>query len=153
MAGLAVLLAVLLVAGAVLLVRDRAAQAEPGQRQAALTQARTVATEIVGLGGEGVAAQLQRLIPATTGAFRDQLTTRAGDFAAAMQGARVTSSGKVAAAGLEEFGPDAATALVVLNGTLANADLPQGQPVSYRLSLQLRQEGGQWLVSGIEVLP
>jgi Mce-associated membrane protein len=151
--GLAVLLAVLLVAGAVLLVRDRAAQAEPGQRLAAVAQARAVATEIVGLGGENAAEKLQILIRATTGPFRDQLTRRAGDFATAMQAARVTSSGKVAAAGLEEFEPDAATALVVLTGTLANADMPQGGPVSYRLSVQLRQVGGQWLVSGVEVLP
>ncbi|MGE0296728.1 MAG: hypothetical protein AB7R99_08555 [Pseudonocardia sp.] len=151
--GLAALLVVLSVACAVLLVRDRAAQAEPGQRQAALAQARVVATEIVGLGGENATEKLQSLMRGTTGPFRDQLTRRAGDFAAAMEGARVTSSGKVAAAGLEEFGPDAATALVVLTGTLANADTPQGQPVSYRLSLQLRPEGGRWLVSGVEVLP
>lgn len=150
---LGVLLAVLLVAGAVLFVRDRTAQGEPAQRQAALAQARAVATQFAGLGGENAQTTLQALIDGSTGPFHEQLTRGAGSFAAALQNARVISSGKVAAAGLESFEPRAATALVVLSGTLANVDVPQGQPVSYRLSFQMREEHGQWLVSAVEVLP
>jgi Mce-associated membrane protein len=152
-ATLAVLLVAMPVGTAVLVAHDQEVNRRPEQRQAALDVARKVAGEVISTSGDNAREKIASLIQESTGPFHDQLTRNTAAFEAALQSAQVVSSGAVAAAGLETFDPATASALVVIAGTVANSDVPQGQPTSFRLAMQLRHEGDRWLVSAVEVLP
>lgn len=152
-AVLTTLLVALLVATGLLVAHDLEVGQRPEQRQAALEQARKVALQIIGINGGNASEKIEALLAETTGPYRERLTTDSGALATALRDGQISSTAAIAAAGLETFDDDTASALVVLNGTLVNADAPQGQPVSYRLALQLRHEGDRWLVSTVEVIP
>lgn len=149
---LATLLVALLVATAVLVAHNQEVNRRPEQRQAALDVARHVAGEIISITGANAREKIAGLSRMSTGPFHDQLTRNTAAFEAALQSAQVMSGGTVAAAGIETIDSVTASALVVITGTVPNSGVPQGQQTSFRLSLQLRHEGDQWLVSAAEVV-
>ena len=147
-AALSVLLVALLVAGAFLVVHDRGVSQLAAQRQQVLVAAQSVAGDLTSIGADNAPAQIQKLTGESTGAFRDQIGTYAQALQVILKQSNAGSRGTVSAAGIEKMGPDTASVLVTVTATVSNAQTT-GQPVSYRLGVQLQREGDRWLASDV----
>jgi Mce-associated membrane protein len=152
-AGLALLLVVLLVGGVLLLQHNRSVGEVAAQRQLAMEAAERVALGMSTISSENPREQLDILTRDSTGTFRDQITSSAAVFAQAVQMGRVSSRGVVTGAGLENIGPDTATALVGIRATITNSQAPQGVQRNHRIAVQLQREGDRWLASNVLFVP
>jgi Mce-associated membrane protein len=147
-AALSVLLVALWVAGAFLVVHNRGVSQLAAQRQQVLVAAQNVAGDLTSIGADNAPAQIQKLTGESTGAFRDQIGTYAQALQVILKQSNAGSRGTVSAAGIEKMGPDTASVLVTVTATVSNAQTT-GQPVSYRLGVQLQREGDRWLASDV----
>ena len=152
-AGLAVLLAALWGVGGWLFVHNRGAGQLADHNAAALAAAQKVATDLTSITAQNAQTQIQSLTAESTGGFRDQISTYASALQAILQQAQAGSRGTVSAGGIERIDATTASALVTVSAVVSNSKLPSGQPVSYRLGVQLQREGDQWLASNVNFVP
>jgi len=152
-AGLSVLLVALWAAGGWLYVHNRGASELAAQRAQALATAQKVAADLTSIGADNAQAQIQSLTQESTGGFREQISTYATALQAILQQAQAGSKGTVSAAGIERIDANTASALVTVSATVSNNKLPNAQPVSYRMGVQLQREGDRWLASDVNFVP
>jgi len=152
-AGLAVLLAALWGVGGWLFVHNRGTGQLADHNAAALAAAQKVATDLTSITAQNAQTQIQSLTAESTGGFRDQISTYASALQAILQQAQAGSRGTVSAGGIERIDATTASALVTVSAVVSNSKLPSGQPVSYRLGVQLQREGDQWLASNVNFVP
>jgi Mce-associated membrane protein len=148
-AGLSVLVVALWVAGGVLFAHNRAASQLTAQRQDVVAAAQKVAGDLTSISSTNAQAQIQSLTSESTGSFRDQISTYAQALQAILQQSGAGSQGTVSAAGVERMDANTASVLVAVSATVSNNKLPNAQPVSYRLGVQLQREGDRWLASDV----
>lgn len=149
-AGMSVLLVALLVGAVALLVHNQAAGQRAEQRQVALDAARKMATDLTTISSENAEQQIERMIQASTGTFRDQISSGSPLLQTRLKDSSVGSAGIVTAAGIEKLEADAASALVIVTTMLSNSQVPQGELHTFRLAIQLQRDGDRWLVSTVE---
>lgn len=148
-AGLSVVLLALVVSGALLFQHNRSTDALATDRQAALTAAQQVATDLTSIGADNAAQRIESLTQNSTGGFRTQISTYAAVLQAVLQQSRAGSQGAVSAAAVERIDDSTASVLVTVAATVSNNKLPSAAPVSYRLAVQLQREGDRWLASDV----
>jgi Mce-associated membrane protein len=148
-AGLSVLVVALWVAGGLLFAHNRGASQLAAQRQDVVAAAQKVAGDLTSISSSNAPAQIQSLTNESTGGFRDQISTYAQALQAILQQSGAGSQGTVSAAGIERMDANTASVLVAVTATVSNNKLPNAQPVSYRLGVQLQREGDRWLASDV----
>jgi Mce-associated membrane protein len=148
-AGLSVLVVALWVAGGLLFAHNRSASQLAAQRQDVVAAAQKVAGDLTSISSSNAPAQIQSLTNESTGGFRDQISTYAQALQAILQQSGAGSQGTVSAAGIERMDANTASVLVAVTATVSNNKLPNAQPVSYRLGVQLQREGDRWLASDV----
>lgn len=149
MAALTLALVALGAASGLLHRHEQAAGSAAGQ-QAALSAAKAVALELSTIGAGNAAAHLERLATLSIGEFHDQLSGYSPILQKILQAGNVSSQGTVTAAGIERHDADTATVLVTVSTTVTNSQLPSGQLRGYRLSVELRRSGTQWLAAKVD---
>ena len=92
----------------------------------------------------------QRLLKGVTDEFRTNYQDQVKAFSSAVARERVTSTGTVASAGLKSLDDDTAEVLVAATGTVQNKKADEPQPRYYRLLVELKRVGDDWLVNGLE---
>jgi Mce-associated membrane protein len=150
---MAVVLVALWVAAGFLVHLHRDALRTEAAHQAALTAARSIATDLTSLGGADPQASIQRLQAHTTGGFRDQVTQFNAAAQAMLQQSNADSRGTVTAAGIESGDTEHAVALVTVTQMISNNKLPSAQSVNLRLSIELQRQGDSWLASNVTYIP
>jgi Mce-associated membrane protein len=153
LAGLSVLLVALWATGGWLYVHNRGTSELDAQRAQALATAQKVAADLTSIGADNAQTQIQSLTQESTGGFREQISTYAAALQAILQQAQAGSRGTVSAAGIERIDANTASALVTVSATVSNSKLPNAQPVSYRMGVQLQREGDRWLASDVNFVP
>ncbi|HEY0573274.1 MAG TPA: hypothetical protein VGD73_04175 [Pseudonocardia sp.] len=153
LAGLSVLLLALWATGGWLYVHNRGTSELDAQRAQALATAQKVAADLTSIGADNAQTQIQSLTQESTGGFREQISTYAAALQAILQQAHAGSRGTVSAAGIERIDANTASALVTVSATVSNSKLPNAQPVSYRMGVQLQREGDRWLASDVNFVP
>jgi Mce-associated membrane protein len=153
LAGLSVLLLALWATGGWLYVHNRGTSELDAQRAQALATAQKVAADLTSIGADNAQTQIQSLTQESTGGFREQISTYAAALQAILQQAQAGSRGTVSAAGIERIDANTASALVTVSATVSNSKLPNAQPVSYRMGVQLQREGDRWLASDVNFVP
>ncbi len=93
--------------------------------------------------------QLRSILDNATGAFRDDLATRADDFIKVAQTSKVIAKGTVTAAGVESMTDDSAVVLVVGSEQVTNAAGNQ-QPRTFRFRVTVTRDGDARKVSKLE---
>lgn len=148
------LLLVLLIAGAgaaiSFLLQVRQADAASAGRQAAVTAARAAVTDLTTADYRHPRRYLGRLRADATGKFLSLLGNSATGFANVLAAGKVQTAGRVAAAGVQRFGPATAELTVVAEVTVRNAQAPAGTRRVYPLRVWLIRAGSHWLVSNVE---
>lgn len=96
---------------------------------------------------------VQRILDASTGSFRDDFAQRASGFADAARTAQSKSVGTVAEAGLESVDGDAGRVLVALTVMTSNRGVPERQPRAWRMRVTVTGADDAYKVSGVEFIP
>lgn len=148
-------LAVLVLTGALgwLGYRIQVNQQAQEQREQFVQVARQAAVNLTTISYAQADADVQRIIEATTGEFRDDFTLRSRPFVDVVQRAHSESEGTVTEAGLESVDGDRAEVLlaVAVRTTMAGNVVPEPRRWRMRISLQRTDDGPK--VSNIVFIP
>lgn len=133
-----------------LLYKVRSAQLDDQARQQALTAARQSALNISSIGTNDFAAGVARVLDGATGQFRQDFSARTGQLEQLLKDNSVSAQGRVLEAGLVRSDRSSATALVAVDSTVKNKQVPAGRVNNYRMKLELQKVGNRWLTSSLE---
>jgi Mce-associated membrane protein len=93
---------------------------------------------------------IQSLIDNTTGALQSQLRVTSTFLVKDAQDAKVTTKATVQDVAVESMTGDSAVALVVSESDTTNPDKSKRPPVFWRLSVELKNDGGQFKISKVD---
>jgi Mce-associated membrane protein len=148
--GLGVLLALLAVTALVLGLRVRDARAEEDRRQDALRYAKQMALNLTSISVQELDTDIEQVLDGATGEFEEDFARRSDNLREVLTTNEVVSEGNVLEAALVRSDEDTATALVVVDATVRNAQNPRGGVNTYRMKLELERQGDRWLTSLLE---
>lgn len=150
LAGMAVLL---MAAAGVLWSQVWQEQRDATRDQAVLGVARHTVIDLLTVDQADPHASLDRLLPGSTGEFKQQLVSESDVFTQALTGAKVTSAVSINELGIRTVADDRASVLVSAVSEVRNEQVPGGHAMPHRILVELRNEGQAWLVSKLEFLP
>ena len=96
---------------------------------------------------------VQRIIDNSTGGFKDDFKKQAEDFIAVAQESKVITEVTVNATAIESMTDDSAVVLVSATSRVTNSAGAKQEPRSWRLSVDLKHDGGQIKMSKVEFVP
>jgi Mce-associated membrane protein len=146
----AVLLVLLLVAALLLALQLRGTSRDDTAREAALSAARQSALNLTSIDQEDFEQDVAAVVDGATGDFRTDFVARADDLERLLTENEVKADGKVLEAALVRSDRASATALVVVDSEVRNAQAPDGRVNRYRMKLELERVGDQWLTSSLQ---
>lgn len=157
----AALVAVLAVAGTAVLIllslqmyNHHRQQAADDQRRAEYSAAaRQSVVTLMSLDFNKAKEDVQRIIDNSTGQFKDDFKSQADDFIKVAQDSKVITEVTVNATGVESMTDDTALVLVSASSRVTNSAGAKQEPRSWRLSVDLRREGGQIKMEKVEFVP
>ncbi len=132
-----------------------------GWRDVEARRAEAMREQMVAAGSAGVLAlttidhtqidrDVQRILDASTGAFRDDFAARAEPFKTAARTAQSTSVGTVRESGLEAVDGETAQVLVALTVMTSNRGEPEQQPKSWRTRVTVTRVDDGFKVAAVE---
>lgn len=148
--ALAILCLLLAAAAAWLALDLRGYRQDEQAGRAALAAARQEAVNLTSIDYQSLEPDLTGVLELATGAFKADFSGRAADLRGILTENKVVSTGQVLTSGLAESSRTRATALVVVDSTVANTADPQGQVRHYRMQMDLERIGGAWFVSSLQ---
>lgn len=131
-------------------LKNQDAAADAHRRAAALDAARQEIVNLTSVDKNTAQQGIQRIVDGATGDFKDQFTQQAGSYRQLLTGSDVSSTGKVAEAGIVRIDENTAVVLAAATATVKNTDAPSGEQRVYRMRVTLQNEGNRWLVSKLE---
>jgi len=157
-AALAVVLAVagtaVLTFVSVLMFNHHRHQVADDQRRAEYSAAaRQSVVTLMSLDFNKAKEDVQRIIDNSTGQFRDDFKAQAEDFIKVAQDSKVVTEVSVNATAIESMTNDSAVALVSATSHVTNSAGAKQEPRSWRLSVNLKREGGQIKMEKVEFVP
>jgi hypothetical protein len=130
-------------------LHDRSTADLARQRAAALTAAVQIATDLTSVAPSTAPDQIKVLTGESTASYGPQISAYATALQSALRQAQAASRGTVTGAGIENFEPDRASALVIVRAAISSAQVPNAPPVTYRIGMRLQREDNRWLASDI----
>jgi Mce-associated membrane protein len=153
-AALAAACTVVLVTLSVVMVISHRHQAAEDQRRAEYAAVgRQSAVTLMSLDFNKAKEDVQRIIDNSTGQFKDDFKNQADDFIKVAQDSKVVTDVTVNASGVESMTDDTAVVLVSATSRVTNSAGAKQEPRSWRLSVNLRREGGQIKMEKVEFVP
>ncbi|MGV1088645.1 MAG: mammalian cell entry protein [Mycobacterium sp.] len=146
-------LAVLIAVTGWLAYRDISVRHAEQSRQEMVQAAREGALSLTTLDYEHVDENVQRILDASTGSFRDDFEQRAKPFADAARKAQSKSVGTVAAAGVESDSGGEGRVLVAMTVMTSNRGVPERQPKAWRIRVTVTGTDQGFKVSQVEFVP
>ncbi len=124
-------------------------QANQGS-QDVLAAARQEALNFISIDYRNFDQDSKNVLSGATGDFKQQFSDQSKTLQSLVTSNKAVSTGQVLQAGVVTSSGSSARVLVVADATVANTASPSGQVRNYRLQMDLVQQNGQWLTSGIE---
>jgi Mce-associated membrane protein len=120
--------------------------------QQALAAAKQTTVNFVSVSAASVDSDLQRIVAASTGDFKDQFLRGQSQVRTAVVENKVESRGSVLRAGLVSGDLHTAVVLVAIDATVKNVHKPDGYPSHYRIQVDVTRDAqsGTWLVSRLQ---
>jgi Mce-associated membrane protein len=138
----------------VLMVIHHRDQAADDQRRAEYNAAaRQSVVTLMSLDFNKAKEDVQRIIDNATGQFKDDFKSQAEDFIKVAQDSKVITEVTVNATGVESMTDDTAVVLVSASSRVTNSAGAKQEPRSWRLSVNLKREGGQIKMEKVEFVP
>jgi Mce-associated membrane protein len=129
----------------------------------AITHNRQLAAEFAAAARQGVTAlmsidaqhakeDIQRIIDASTGDLKNQLSVMSSLMAKQAEDSKVSSKGTVEAVAVESVTDNSAVVLVAAKSDVTNPDNTKRPPAVWRVSVNLNRDGGQLKMSKVDFL-
>ena len=99
------------------------------------------------------AADVQRVLDSSIGAFRDDFASRAEDFIKTAQESKAVTVGSITAAALDSADADTAVVLVAASSQVTNSNGARNDPRPWRMSVTVSLDEDQWKMSNVEFVP
>ena len=115
--------------------------------------ARDGALSLTTIDHEHIDENVQRILDASTGGFRDDFEQRAQPFADAARKAQSRSVGTITAAGVESAGVDEGQVLLAMTVMTSNRGVPETQPKAWRMRVTVAATDDGYKVSRVEFVP
>ena len=115
--------------------------------------ARAGALSLTTIDHEHIDENVQRILDASTGSFRDDFEQRAQPFADAARKAQSKSVGTVTAAGVESTGSEEGQVLLAMTVMTSNRGVPETQPKAWRMRVTVTATDDGYKVSRVEFVP
>lgn len=114
-------------------------------RAGALAAAKHLAVAVTSLDYRTFDQDAQRVVAATGGQLKQQLTTENAALKKAMTTNRATTSGRVLDAAVVDADRDSARVLLVVDADVTNTSTQKPTARHYRIQLDLSRQNGRWL--------
>ncbi|MBP1821783.1 hypothetical protein [Mycobacterium sp. OAE908] len=138
----------------VLMFNHHSHQVADDQRRAEYSAAaRQSVVTLMSLDFNKAKEDVQRIIDNSTGQFKDDFKSQADDFVKVAQDSKVITEVTVNATGVESMTDDTAVVLVSASSRVTNSAGAKQEPRSWRLSVNLKREGGQIKMEKVEFVP
>lgn len=98
-------------------------------------------------------ADVQRVLDASTGQFRDDFGRSADDFVKTAEESRAVTVGKINAAALDIVDGDRARVLVAATSVVSNSKGAKEDARPFRMSVTVTRDGDTWKMSDVEFVP
>lgn len=140
------------------------ALAVTGWRDTQVRRAEAVREQMLLAGRQGLIAlttidhrqadrDVQRILDASTGGFRDDFERRAEGFKDAARNAESTSVGSIEEAAIESVDGDEGRILVALTVMTSNRGVPEQQPKAWRTRVTVTRTDDGFKVAAVEFIP
>lgn len=130
--------------------RDLGARRAEDTRAAMVAAGRDGMLALTTIDHQQVDRDVQRILDASTGAFRDDFAARAEPLTQAARTTQSTSVGTVREAALESVDGDSGQVLVALTVMTSNRGAPERQPKSWRTRVTVTRTDGGFKVAAVE---
>ena len=130
--------------------RDVQARRDQAEREQMVAAGRAGVLALTTIDHTEVDRDVQRILDASTGAFRDDFASRAEPFKAAARAAQSTSVGTVRESGLESVDGETAQVLVALTVMTSNRGESEQQPKSWRTRVTVTRADDGYKVAAVE---
>lgn len=144
-----VIIVVLAVLGVLQVLSVRHHDDLDSRRRAAIAAASDEVNTLLTLSKATSTQVLHRLLDGATAGFHDQLETQAKAFQQTIFKGKVVSTGSIASAGLASMRGDKALVVVAAKAAVRNASSAKPEARFYRLTVNVQEIGGHWLVAGL----
>lgn len=148
--ALLVLAALLAAATAVFAVQVRQHNQLEQARAEAVRAARQSAINLTSISAQNFDAATQQILDGSTSTFKQEFEANSKNLKSVLADNKVQASGEVLNAGLVRSDLSSATALVVVNATVSNVQVPEGRVNTYRMQIEVDKVGGRWLTSSLK---
>lgn len=129
-------------------------QQTQAQRSLYLQVARQTAINLTTIDHAHVDSDINRILDGVTGAFHEEYQTRSKPFIEVVKKVQSKTEGTIAEAGLVNYAPDQAEALIAISVKTSLAGAPQDQePRRWRMRLTVEKVGDSAKVSKVEFVP
>ncbi|MDT5231789.1 MAG: Mce-associated rane protein [Mycobacterium sp.] len=153
-ASVAAIVACALITLSVLMVRHHRDVVRDQQRNAEYAAAaRQSVVTMMSLDFNKAKEDVQRIIDNSTGQFKDDFQNNAPDFIKVAQDSKVVTDVTVNATAVESMTDNTATVLVSATSRVTNSAGAKQDPRSWRLTVDLKRDGGQLKMSKVEFVP
>jgi Mce-associated membrane protein len=98
-------------------------------------------------------ADVQRIIDASTGSFRDDFTRDADSWVKTAEDSKTVTKGSISAAALESVTEESAVVLLAASSKVTNANGAQEDPRAWRMSVTVVRDGDRLKMSNVEFVP
>jgi len=153
-ASVAAMVACALITLSVLMVRHHRDVVRDQQRNAEYSAAaRQSVVTMMSLDFNKAKEDVQRIIDNSTGQFKDDFQNNAPDFIKVAEDSKVVTDVTVNATAVESMTDNTATVLVSATSRVTNSAGAKQDPRSWRLSVDLKRDGGQIKMAKVEFVP
>lgn len=118
-----------------------------------LDAARQAAVNLTSIDFADIDADIQRILDASAGSFRDQFAERSQPFTAVVRQAQSKTEGTVSAAGIESQDGRSAKVLVAVTVKTMNAGQPEQEPRSWRMRISIDREQAGPKMTDVQFVP
>lgn len=138
----------------VIMVRDHQRAEADKVRDAQYTAAARRGVEaLLSIDYNDARTDVQRVIDASTGAFRDDFAKNADDFIKSAQDSRAVSKGSVVAAAVQERTSESAVVALTATSEVNNSNGARNQPRTWRMNVTVAPDGDQVKISKVDFVP
>ncbi|MFC4605011.1 mammalian cell entry protein [Rhodococcus kronopolitis] len=134
----------------VMLWQHHSATQRQAEREEILRAARDGAIAVSTVDHAHAEDDVQRVLAASTGQFRDDFEERSQGYLEVVKRAQVSTTGQEAEAGIESQDGDTSTVLVQLTSKVSNSAGAQDQARTLRLRVTMEKVGDRFKMSGLE---
>lgn len=131
----------------------RQAAAERAEYAAFVTAARNGVTALLSIDHARAKEDVQRVLDASTGSFKDDFGKNSADFISQAQKSNAVTTGSITAAAVDSVGAGSAVVLLAAKAEVSNSNGARKDPRAFRMRVTVTPDGDQLKMSDVEFVP